>query len=63
LTKRQAVEVEEGEARARGLIADIIPKLHDLPADVLPEVSKHLELALAAAKAATGKVREKGEVK
>lgn len=44
-------DIEEAEAKARGLIADILPLLDKLPHDKLPEVSAHLEAALAAARA------------
>lgn len=62
LTKRQKREVEEDEAKARSLIADIVPMLNELPADALPEVSRHLEKALDAAKSATSKLKD-GEKK
>lgn len=55
LTKKQMREVEEEEAKARSLIADIVPLLHELPKDAIPEVSRHLEEALKEAKKATGR--------
>jgi hypothetical protein len=58
LTNRQRREVEEDEAKARSLIADIVPMLSNLPVDALPEVSKHLEKALDAAKSATCKLKD-----
>lgn len=57
LTKSQRREVAEEEAKARGLMADIVPLLNDLPTHSLPENSVHLGRALEAAKAATRKLK------
>ena len=65
LTKKQMREVEEAEAKARSLIADIVPLLGSIPEDCLPEVSSHLQKALEAAKTSVSKsetkVRERKE--
>lgn len=57
LTKRHRRHVEEEEARARGLIADIVPLLNELPEHEIATVSEHLEKALKAAKAATDRLK------
>jgi hypothetical protein len=54
LTKKQRLQVEEEEAKARGLISEIVPLLHELPADSVPHVSEHLEKALEDAKKGEG---------
>jgi hypothetical protein len=54
-------EIEEAEAKARSLIADIVPLLNRLPQEAIPDVNVHLEKALDAAKTATRAVREKTE--
>lgn len=55
-------DIEAAEARARGLIADIIPLLGTLPESELPAVVAHLEAALqtAKAKAETERIERKG---
>lgn len=55
-------EIEEAEAKARSLIADIVPLLNCLPEEAIPDVSLYLERALESAKQALVRVNGKVEV-
>lgn len=53
-TKRRQRDIEASEARARGLIADILPLICTLPDEDIGAVAAHLEEAL---KVARGKAK------
>jgi len=50
-TKHRRREIEASEARARGLIADILPLIGTLPDEAVGAVAAHLEEALKVARA------------
>lgn len=52
MTKAQMRLVEANEAKARSLIADIVPLLREIPEEAMESVAERLEAALAVAKRA-----------